>query len=169
MVQAGPGSSPGKSRIKAYRLCPVGIGRTPKRLPSRPFPTTVWGLVGLNRPAVNALSELGWGYMHISYGRCGVPDTTPAPEIMYKHAQGAQKDLTATKKKIASIPCCITGSYFALGRVEELADLHLDDLRNIVQISLFFNSFWCKIGSAARNWSNSVPPEAATTFTFSSV
>ena len=30
---------------------------------------------------------------------CGVPDTTPAPEIMYKHAQGAQKGLTATKKK----------------------------------------------------------------------
>ena len=29
---------------------------------------------------------------------CGVPDTTPAPEIMYKHAQGAQKGLTAAKK-----------------------------------------------------------------------
>ena len=31
---------------------------------------------------------------------CGVPDTTPAPEIMYKHAQGAQKGLTATKKEV---------------------------------------------------------------------
>ena len=30
---------------------------------------------------------------------CGVPDTTPAPEIMFKYAQGAQKGLTATKKK----------------------------------------------------------------------
>ena len=28
---------------------------------------------------------------------CGVPDTTPAPEIMYKHAQRAQKK---KKKKI---------------------------------------------------------------------
>ena len=28
---------------------------------------------------------------------CGVPDTTPAPEIKYKHAQGSQKGLTATK------------------------------------------------------------------------
>ena len=32
----GPGSSPGKSGLKAYRLYPVGIGLTPKRLPSRP-------------------------------------------------------------------------------------------------------------------------------------
>ena len=30
------------------------------------FPTTVGGLVGLNRPAVNALSELRRGYMPIS-------------------------------------------------------------------------------------------------------
>ena len=28
--------------------------------------------------------------MRISAG-CGVPDTTPAPEIMYQYAQGAQK------------------------------------------------------------------------------
>ena len=28
----------------------------------------------------------------------GVLDTTPAPEIMYKYAQGAQKGLKATKK-----------------------------------------------------------------------
>ena len=34
---------------------------------------------------------------------CGVPDTTPAPEIMFKHAQGAQKGLTATKKNIKKI------------------------------------------------------------------
>ena len=33
---AGPGSSPGKSGFKAYRLYPVGIGLTPKRLSSRP-------------------------------------------------------------------------------------------------------------------------------------
>jgi hypothetical protein len=33
------------------------------------FPTTVAGLVGLNRPAVNALSELLWRYMRIPYGR----------------------------------------------------------------------------------------------------
>ena len=31
------------------------------------FPTTGGGLVGLNQPAVNALSELRWQYMHISY------------------------------------------------------------------------------------------------------
>ena len=30
---------------------------------------------------------------------CRVPDTTPAPEIVYQYAQGAQKGLTATKKK----------------------------------------------------------------------
>ena len=29
---------------------------------------------------------------------CGVPDTTPAPEIMYLHAQGVQRGLTAKKK-----------------------------------------------------------------------
>jgi hypothetical protein len=33
------------------------------------FPTTVAGLVGLNRPAVNALSELLWRYMRIPYSR----------------------------------------------------------------------------------------------------
>ena len=37
--------------------------------------------------------------MRISYGWVRVPDTTPAPEIMYKHAQGVQKGLTATQKK----------------------------------------------------------------------
>ena len=30
---------------------------------------------------------------------CGVPDTTPAPEIVYKFAQGVQKGQTATQKK----------------------------------------------------------------------
>ena len=35
---AGPGSSPGKSGFKAYRLYPVGIGLTPERLQSRPSP-----------------------------------------------------------------------------------------------------------------------------------
>ena len=30
---------------------------------------------------------------------CGVSDTTPAPEIMYKHAQGVRKGLTVAKKK----------------------------------------------------------------------
>ena len=30
---------------------------------------------------------------------CGVPDTTPAPEIVYQYAQGAQKGQTATQKK----------------------------------------------------------------------
>ena len=39
--------------------------------------------------------------MRISYGR--IRDTTPAPEIMYKHAQGAQKGLTATKKDITNL------------------------------------------------------------------
>ena len=29
---------------------------------------------------------------------CGVPETTPAPKIMYQYAQGAQKGQTATKK-----------------------------------------------------------------------
>ena len=31
---------------------------------------------------------------------CRVPDTTPTPEIMYQYAQGEQKGLTATQKKI---------------------------------------------------------------------
>ena len=35
---AGPGSSPGKSRFKPYRLYPVGIGLTLKRLQSQPSP-----------------------------------------------------------------------------------------------------------------------------------
>ena len=29
---------------------------------------------------------------------CGAPDTMPAPEIKYKHAQGAQKGLKSPKK-----------------------------------------------------------------------
>ena len=36
--------------------------------------------------------------MRISYGRVRGPDTTPATEIMYKHALGAQKGPKATKK-----------------------------------------------------------------------
>ena len=36
--------------------------------------------------------------MRISYGRVRGSDTPPAPEIMYKQAQGAQKDLTGAKK-----------------------------------------------------------------------
>ena len=39
----------------------------------------------------------------------------------------------------------------------------------LVQISLFFISSWCKIASAARNLSNSIPQEAATTFAFHQV
>ena len=42
---AGLSLSPGKSRFKAYRLYPAGIGLTPKQT----FPTTVGGLVGLNQ------------------------------------------------------------------------------------------------------------------------
>ena len=34
---------------------------------------------------------------------------------------------------------------------------------------LFFKSSWCKIASAARNWINSVPQTATTTFAFSSM
>ena len=37
-----------------------------------------------------------------------------------------------------------------------------DELENSVQLSLFFHSSWCKIASTAKN---SVPQEAATTFT----
>ena len=54
---AVPGSIPGKSGFKAYRLYPAGVGLTPKRF-KQTFPTTVGGLEGLNRPAVNALSKL---------------------------------------------------------------------------------------------------------------
>ena len=39
----------------------------------------------------------------------------------------------------------------------------------LVQLILFFISSWCKIAGAARNWINSVPQTAATTFSFSSV
>ena len=52
---AGPGSSPGKSRFKAYRLYRVVIS---EEVTKQAFPTTVGGLVGLNRLAVNALNEL---------------------------------------------------------------------------------------------------------------
>ena len=34
---------------------------------------------------------------------CGVLDSKPAPEIMYQYAQGAEKGLTATKKKKTSL------------------------------------------------------------------
>ena len=37
-----------------------------------------------------------------------------------------------------------------------------------VQLILLFKSSWCTIASAARNWINSVPQTAATTFAFSS-
>ena len=39
----------------------------------------------------------------------------------------------------------------------------------LVQIRQFFKSYWCKTACGARNWINSVPQEAATTFAFSSV
>ena len=42
---AGPGSSPGKSRFKAYRLYRVVIS---EEVTKQAFPTTVGGLVGLN-------------------------------------------------------------------------------------------------------------------------
>ena len=73
------------------------------------LPDNCWSLVGLNRPGINALSEMQWRYMRISYGRGGVPDTMPALEIMYQYAQGAQKSLTATKKKKI-----IIGAFFKL-------------------------------------------------------
>ena len=38
-----------------------------------------------------------------------------------------------------------------------------------ILFNLFFKSSWCKIAGAARNWINSVPKAAATTFAFSSV
>ena len=47
-----------------------------------------------------------------------------------------------------------------------LAILHPDKLKNRLICTLFFNSSWCKIASAARNQSNSVLQEAATTFAF---
>ena len=71
-----------------------------------------------------------------------------------------------------------------LGLLAGLAILHQDELKNrlictlffiffitscIVQISQIFTSSWCKKAGAARNGINSVPQEAATTFTFSSV
>ena len=40
---------------------------------------------------------------------------------------------------------------------------------SIILLILFFKSFWCKIANAARNWINSVPQAAVTTFAFSSV
>ena len=45
--------------------------------------------------------------------------------------------------------------------------LRSDDLKN--RIILFFKSSWYKIASAARNWINSIPQSAATTFAFTSV
>ena len=50
----------------------------------------VGGLVGLNRLAVNALSEPQLGYMRISYGR---------ERGSGYNAQGSQKGLKATKKR----------------------------------------------------------------------
>ena len=50
--------------------------------------------------------------------------------------------------KIDSIPRL--ASYFALGRIEGQADLHIEKWKNSEQISLFFNSSLCKIDSAAR-------------------
>jgi hypothetical protein len=52
------GSGNGHKFIFSERLYPVGTGLTPKKVIKQAFPTTVAGLVGLNRPAVNALSAL---------------------------------------------------------------------------------------------------------------
>ena len=68
------------------------------------FPTTVGGLVGLNRPVVNALSKLRWGYMRISYGRVRGSGYNALTEIMYKHAQWGAKRPNSHKKHIY-IPC----------------------------------------------------------------
>ena len=79
---------------KNYKY-PITCGDRPdsNEVTRQTFTTTVGGLVGLNRPAVNALT------ICISHtAGCGVPDTTPALEIMYQYAQGEQKGLTATKK-----------------------------------------------------------------------
>jgi hypothetical protein len=57
-VDAGVlGSSPGKSGFKVYRIS-SGDRPDSKKVIKQAFPTTVAGLVGLNRPAVKALSAL---------------------------------------------------------------------------------------------------------------
>ena len=97
----GLASSPSKSG-GIQTIWHVSSGDKPdsEEVTKQAFPTTIGGLVGL--PAINALCELRWGYMRNCASHmagCGVPDTTNAPEIMYIHAQAAQKGLTATHKK----------------------------------------------------------------------
>ena len=53
-------------RVKAISS---GDGPDSEEVTKQTFPTTVGGLVGLNQPAVNALSKLRYQYMRISYGR----------------------------------------------------------------------------------------------------
>ena len=66
---------------------------------------------------------------------------------------------------IDSIPYC--ASYFT--DLMKRPICNQDELKNRVKFSLFFNSSWCKIASAARNLINSVPQEATTTSASSSV
>ena len=42
-------------------------------------------------------------YAYLIQPGAWVPDTTPAPEIMFQYAQGAQKDPTATNKKFSLV------------------------------------------------------------------
>ena len=82
------------------------------------------------------------------------------PSKLYSYMCAENKQFKK-EDRFASIPCRV--SYFAPGRLEELADLHQDELKNRVH----FNSSWCKIASTARNLRNLVPQEAAATFAFS--
>ena len=52
----------------------------------------------LNRSMTKFIEHLSKWVSHTS--GCGIPDTTPAPEIMYQYAQVAQKRPNSHKKKI---------------------------------------------------------------------
>ena len=65
--------------------------------------------------------------------------------------------------KTVSIPC--RASYFVLGWLVLVRFI----LFFISSWCKYFKSSWCKIADAARNWVNSAPKAAATTFAFSSM
>ena len=82
-----------------YPVYPVGIGPWLRSGYKQTFPTTVGGLVGLNQLAVNALSELRWRYMRISYGRMRGSRYNAPTGNNVSICPGGAKGLAATKKK----------------------------------------------------------------------
>ena len=84
---------PARADLRRTQTISSGDRPDSEEVTKQAFPTTVGGLVGLN-----GLANCDEDICVSQTAGCSVPGTTPAPEIMYKHAQGAQKSLKAKKK-----------------------------------------------------------------------